>query len=116
MRAYREIRDKNSIMWRNFKRLPPPELTQQQIIETYSEVREVRDVLWQQPYVHPMNEACITASLDKEKFQITFYLYQGKYLTNTNRQRVVSLDYISQHFNKDYFAKYGIPSFHFYFS
>ena len=28
VRAYRELRNKNSLMWRNFNRLPPPELTQ----------------------------------------------------------------------------------------
>ena len=117
VRAYREIRDKNSIMWRNFKRLPPPELTKQQIIDTYSEVREVRKSS-EKPYVHPMNEVCITASFDKEKLQITFNLYQGKYLSDTNRQRVVSLDYIPQYF-KDYIINQTwsiVPYFHFYFS
>jgi hypothetical protein len=80
-------------------------------MDAYSEVREVKFGGY---YEHPMNEVFITASFDKKNFQIKFDLYQGKYLSNTNRLKVISIDYISQEF-KDYIDEYGLY-YSFYFS
>ena len=75
---------------RNYRRNPPIELTDEQKLEQFQSMRPFEQTETMQFWQHQFSEQLVTFDFQKDSGGFKFDLYQGQYLADVKKRRIIS--------------------------